>query len=116
MHGEKRRFSKDVFFDSHLRRILIFPFLSLRRDGVEGNTSPLFFAFTPFLSPFFRRRTSVPVSRGLGRQREKRLPWFGGSVDTLIRNIMILSKCFLDFQCESSDLKGATSFFAWSSG
>ena len=48
------------------------------------------FAFTPFSTFFFRRRTSVPVSRGLGRQRE--IACFGGSVDTLTRNIMIFSK------------------------
>jgi hypothetical protein len=46
------------------------------------------------LTPFFQNylfvgATSVPVSRGLGST--ERDAWFGGSVDTLIRNIMIFS-------------------------
>ena len=63
-----------------------FPFL--RRGSGRMNTTPV--SLSRLFPPFFRRRTSVPVSRGLGRQRE--IACFGGSVDTLTRNIMIFSK------------------------
>jgi hypothetical protein len=48
------------------------------------------FGLTPFFQNYlFVGATSVPVSRGLGST--ERDAWFGGSVDTLIRNIMIFS-------------------------
>ena len=84
MHGE-RAFSKTHFLP--LTTDFDFPFLHEGSVWMKPLLSLLSRLFPPF---FFRRRTSVPVSRGLGRQRE--IACFGGSVDTLTRNIMIFSK------------------------
>jgi hypothetical protein len=79
----KRRFRNVVFSPSHDGFLLLFFFFT---EAV----AVLSLVLTPFFQNYlFVGATSVPVSRGLGST--ERDAWFGGSVDTLIRNIMIFS-------------------------
>jgi hypothetical protein len=82
MHG-KKAFPKRCFFS--LSRRISFAFFFFTEA-----VAVLSLVLTPFFQNYlFVGATSVPVSRGLGST--ERHAWFGGSVDTLIRNIMIFS-------------------------